>query len=223
MNIAQSTIQELAVNIPGATELFDSYQINYTKQQGLLLKDIAETAKISLFDLIDKLESLLRAGPHSDNEQWRTRPVCDLIAHILENFHEKHRVQLSEAIRLTQKVANAHGDHPNFPYELEALLTSMQFDLEEHMIKEERILFPMMESGMHPSGPISVMMSEHVDHAKTLEQLKLTTNAFSPPAEACNSWTTLYKDLQALYFDLKEHIHLENDILFSSKSELFQI
>ncbi|MCG7533448.1 hemerythrin domain-containing protein [Pseudoalteromonas sp. OOF1S-7] len=214
MNLVQRTVQELAVNVPGAIELFETYQINYKTHKRQPLQDAVLEGELKLFEITERLELLLRTGPDSDYERWRHVSASELITHILENYHEKHRVQFSDAIRLTQKVAAAHDHHPSFPHELEAELTRMQFDLEEHMMKEEMILFPMMEKGLYPSGPISVMEAEHVDHAKSLECLRVLTNEFAPPADACNSWAKLYTDLQTLYFDLKAHIHLENDILF---------
>ncbi|WP_171045305.1 hemerythrin domain-containing protein [Pseudoalteromonas rubra] len=218
MNLVQRSVQDLAVNVPGASELFETYQINYKTEKKQPLQDAVLNGKLKLFEVTERLEFLLRTGPDSGYERWRQVSANELIAHIIENYHEKHRVQFSDAIRLTQKVATAHDHHANFPHELEAQLTRMQFDLEEHMMKEEVILFPMMEKGIYPSGPISVMEAEHVDHAKSLEYLRELTNEFAPPADASNSWAKLYTDLQALYFDLKAHIHLENDILFQPPS-----
>lgn len=219
MNIMHNAVQELAVNIPGATDLFNNYHIDFTAQQPLLLKDTEISGEITLFNLVEKLDSLLHEHAMSRHNQWQAVSKQELIAHILENYHAKHRVQLSEAICLSQKVANAHARHPDFPHELESHLAQMKFELEEHMMKEELILFPMLEKGMFPLGPISVMESEHIDHAKALELLRTITNEFSPPKDACNSWVTLYKDLLELYFDLKDHIHLENEILFQAEDQ----
>lgn len=218
MNIVESTIQELAANIPGASELFDSYQINYHSEAAIILKDLVWDDKNHLADIVEKIKTLKKESPSPALNPWRQVSANELISHILENFHEKHRMQLSDAIRQTQLVADAHGNHSDFPRQLEAHLASMQFELEEHMMKEEEILFPMIARGMYPSGPIYVMESEHTDHAKALEFLREITHDFSPPRDACDTWKTLYYNLQELYFDLKEHIHLENDILFQQQS-----
>lgn len=214
MNIVQSTIQELAATIPGACKLFDIYKVDYALTPSLALKDVVWEGKNRSTELVDKLNELVNKSDLPNLHPWQHAPVNELIAHILENYHEKHRIQISDAIRQTQVVFEAHGDRPEFPTELEAHLSKMQFELEEHMSKEEEILFPMLARGMYPSGPIYVMESEHIDHAKALEHLRELTNDFSPPSDACSTWRSLYIKLQELYFDLKEHIRLENDVLF---------
>ena len=85
------------------------------------------------------------------------------------------------------------------------------------MLKEEQVLFPMLQMGMGPqaSTPIQVMRYEHDQHAEALEQLLSLTNQITPPAEACNTWRSLYRELSAFHADLREHIRLENDILFA--------
>ncbi len=76
------------------------------------------------------------------------------------------------------------------------------------MLKEEQVLFPMLQMGMGPqaSTPIQVMRYEHDQHAEALEQLLSLTNQITPPAEACNTWRSLYRELSAFHADLREHI-----------------
>ena len=93
----------------------------------------------------------------------------------------------------------------------------MRYELEEHMMKEEAILFPMIMKGFYPSGPISVMEAEHLEHAAALDKLSELTQQFTPPADADDNWRLLYTQTKQLYNDLKEHIHLENNILFSQR------
>lgn len=84
------------------------------------------------------------------------------------------------------------------------------------MLKEEQVLFPMLQMGMGPQAapPIQVMRYEHEQHGQALEQLLALTHRIQPPADACNTWRTLYQGLEAFHADLLEHIHLENDVLF---------
>jgi regulator of cell morphogenesis and NO signaling len=58
------------------------------------------------------------------------------------------------------------------------------------------------------------MRLEHADHDVRLEQLKLRTNAFTPPPDACASWVRLYAGCAKLHNDLRAHIDIENDVLF---------
>jgi regulator of cell morphogenesis and NO signaling len=47
-----------------------------------------------------------------------------------------------------------------------------------------------------------------------LVRMQKLTDGFTPPAGTCNTWRALYAGLEALDADLREHIHLENNVLF---------
>lgn len=93
----------------------------------------------------------------------------------------------------------------------------MQNELLMHMMKEERMLFPMINQGVGRGAamPISVMMHEHEEHDRAIARLKELTDNFQPPEGACGSWTRLYALAKEMVDDLNDHIHLENDILFA--------
>jgi regulator of cell morphogenesis and NO signaling len=84
------------------------------------------------------------------------------------------------------------------------------------MVKEERILFPMIKSGQGAmaGGPISVMEHEHDSAGAALHRLRELTDGYEVPGEACNTWRALWHGLAALEESLQQHIHLENNILF---------
>lgn len=95
---------------------------------------------------------------------------------------------------------------------LEALLE----ELTSHMMKEERVLFPMIKNGMgrNAVAPISVMEQEHDDAGDILEVIKSITDNVTPPPEACTTWRVLYNGINELIDDLMNHINLENNLLF---------
>ena len=74
-------------------------------------------------------------------------PLSDLIDYILENFHQVHRAELPELLRLANKVERVHADKPDCPHGLSEHLLHMAQELEMHMQKEEQILFPMIKQG----------------------------------------------------------------------------
>ncbi len=59
------------------------------------------------------------------------------------------------------------------------------------------------------------MEMEHRDHGRNLERLRQLTQDFTPPADACGTWSALYLGLAELEKDLMQHIHLENNVLFA--------
>ena len=63
-------------------------------------------------------------------------------------------------------------------------------------------------------GPISVMEQEHADAGADLRRTRELTHELTAPEDACNTWRSLYLRLSTLEFELMDHIHLENNVLF---------
>lgn len=151
----------------------------------------------------------------NDLALWQQANDSALIEHILSRYHQTHRMQLGGILPLAEKVAQVHAG--SFPAELLPLLHTMQDELLNHMQKEERVLFPMILNGAGSGAamPIRVMMHEQDEHEHALRQLHSLSNGFTPPPDACPSWQRLYAELARLAADLREHIELENRILFA--------
>lgn len=139
-----------------------------------------------------------------------------LINSILDKFHTKHRKDFDILIPLAQKVESVHGDHPQCPVGLSQFLEDLRLELENHMLKEEQILFPMIKRGQggSASGPISVMLYEHEEHEKNLIKLKRLAKNYILPEESCSSWRALYQGVETLEYEIREHIEVENNELF---------
>lgn len=140
----------------------------------------------------------------------------DLIAHILERYHATHRREWPELIALARKVERVHVGHERSPRGLANILALIAEELEAHQQKEERILFPMMLNGAGPmiGHPIARMMIEHEDVEAQLQVMEEHTDGLRPPDDACGSWRRLYEGCRKFRDDLREHIRLEDTVLF---------
>ena len=150
-----------------------------------------------------------------DHELWQSASDSDIIDHILPRYHDTHRRQLEELVPLAEKVAGVHAG--KVPAEVVSLLHTIQNELLSHMMKEERILFPMLKQGAGRAAamPVRMMMHEHTEHEAALERLLEVTGNLQAPADACRSWQHLYSLAQELVDDLRDHIDLEDNILFA--------
>mgnify|MGYP000862754998 FL=1 len=150
-----------------------------------------------------------------DHELWQNASDSDIIDHILPRYHDTHRRQLDELIPLAEKVAGVHAG--KFPAEMVPLLHTIQGELLSHMMKEERILFPMLKQGAGRAAamPVRMMMHEHTEHDAAIERLLEITDNLQASADACRSWQQLYSLAQELVDDLRDHIDLEDNILFA--------
>jgi len=217
--LTEQTLGNLACLIPGATRVFKHYKLDFCCGGDTPLRDAALKRNLDAQLIASELAALV-SDPASEPD-WRNEPAAALIDFILERFHERHRGQLPELIRLANRVEQVHGNKPDCPHGLAEHLWRMQQELESHMLKEEQILFPMLRRDIplpQTNGPIAVMRYEHDEHGAALRRLAELTEDMTPPENACNTWRALYRGLEELRDDLMQHIHLENNILFAQAS-----
>ncbi|MFA7664524.1 MAG: iron-sulfur cluster repair protein YtfE [Burkholderiaceae bacterium] len=214
MNTLEQSLGSIARSIPGATALLHANQLDFCCAGNLTLRDAATERGLDAADLAVQLDAM--RGDPPQGRDWRSAPAEELVGHIVERFHDQHREQLPELIRLARRVEHVHARRPDCPAGLADHLQAMHQELESHMMKEEQVLFPMLAKSMRAQadGPISVMRFEHDQHGEALARLAELTDGLVPPSGACNTWRALYLGLGAFRDDLIEHIHLENNILF---------
>ncbi|MDF3885628.1 iron-sulfur cluster repair protein YtfE [Cupriavidus basilensis] len=220
MSMSEQSLGQLARQIPGATRVFHDFQLDFCCGGKQTLGEAAQAAGLDAQAVEASLLSL-QAQAQRDGRDWGSASAADLIAHILARYHEVHRQQLPELIRLARRVEQVHGDREDCPLGLADHLCVMQQELESHMQKEEQVLFPLLarELGGMAGGPITVMRMEHDEHGQALQRLNELTNDITLPRAACNTWRALYLGLRTLREDLMEHIHLENNILFDNAEQ----
>lgn len=211
------TVGEIAATVPGATAVFRKFKLDFCCRGNVALSEAARERGIDATDVARALEALDSSGVATPVSQ----DTAELIDHILSRYHEAHRRDLPELIRLARKVEAVHADHPQVPRGLAEALGGMLEELEGHMQKEELVLFPAMRQ--RPGGglgaPIAQLRHEHIDHGAQLQRLEALTGGFTLPEGACRSWQALYLGAARLAHDLMEHIHLENNILFPRYEE----
>ncbi len=213
MNLREHSLADLALNIQGAAALFRQHHLDYCcggKQS------LAEAAADLHLDVAPLERELLAMKAVPAEQDWRHADLAELIEYVLQRYHAVHRQQWPELIALAQKVERMHAGKPQVPTGLAAQLQALADELESHMQKEERILFPMIKNGMgsHASMPISVMEKEHDDAGVMVANIWRITEHLQVPEHACTSWKVLYRGVDELLSDLMDHIHLENSVLF---------
>ena len=204
-------IGQIAVDLPGATAVFRRLKIDFCCGGQISLSQAVAEKGLALPAVIDELAALNLP----DNTPSFDSPNA-MIDHIIQRYHDTHRAQLPELIRMAQRVESVHKNKAEVPAGLGAALEAMHNELLSHMQKEELVLFPSLKAGGNPyiAQPIAMMRHEHTDHGAALEHIAELTHDMTPPAEACNTWRALYAGLNQLRDDLISHIHLENNILF---------
>jgi regulator of cell morphogenesis and NO signaling len=228
MNLATSkTVRELAVEVPGATRVFEKMGIDYCCGGGRSLADACAIAGVTIEDV--RLELTTASHAQWEEPNFHTATLEELINHVVGKHHSFTRLEIARLTALLEKVCLAHGEnHPEL-FRINVLFRELGADLEIHMTKEERVLFPYvirMEAATKqhvplfrpPFGtvanPVRMMMLEHDLAGAMVKEIRALSSDYVTPADACLSYQTLYSALEALEKDLHQHIHLENNILF---------
>lgn len=208
------SLGEIAASVPGATRVFHQYHLDFCCGGGVSLAEALADAGQEPALVVAALEAL--STQPAEGVDWRLEPLPNLIRHLLTDYHDKHRSDLPELIRLASRVEQVHDDHPDCPHGLAQHLGVMRDELEMHMQKEEMVLFPMIGrgDGAMAQAPVSVMRHEHEHHGEALRVLEHLTDRFNAPVDACPTWRALYTGARALREELMQHIHLENNVLF---------
>jgi regulator of cell morphogenesis and NO signaling len=196
-------------------------------------KTLKEAAKEKGLD-VAKIEEEFRSIPDNKSENHQDflsfRPA-ELIHHIVEYHHNYVKKTLPEMTQILYKVVNVHSDSNPELIELTKNFVSMAAGLLDHMEKEENTLFPYIawlenkEKENFSQNPIlreaiAAMEDDHKSAAAYFDQMRAITNDYTIPVGACGSFRILYISLNEFEQDLKQHVHLENNILFPKAIDL---
>ncbi len=209
------SLGDLAAANPAATRVFLRHRLDFCCGGKRSLADACLAAGLDPASIVSELEQEARGdtGIHWDQLTQR-----ELAEHIESHYHAGLRRDVPPLVDAARKVERVHAQKPDVPAGLADVLSEFLDDMERHMQKEEKILFPMIRRGMQGESvymPIRVMESEHQSHAEHLATIRKLTNDLRLPAYACATWTALYRGLEGIEAELLQHIHLENNILFA--------
>lgn len=162
-------------------------------------------------------------------EDWKDKSLASLIGHIVETHHVFCRQEVARLASLFKDVIDRHGkEHPELK-RIQTLFFKMSRDLSMHLVKEEQTLFPYItrveeavaqksQVSWPPFGtvenPIRMMVLEHDQTDKEIDEIRNLSKGYVPPANACDRFAALYDGLAAFDRDMQRHIHFEDNLLF---------
>lgn len=181
-----------------------------------MLKEACLRKGIDLTRVIDEILAEIEEvdAPVVD---WLEAPLSELVQHVVRAFHIPLTEELPRLEALIRKVLQSHGARD--PVRLNSLLEiylELRTELEDHMAREEDILFFLIERGLggEAGAPIATMEDDHDRVGEALRRIRELTDGYTPPAGACTTWKALWHGLESLERTMHEHIHIENNILF---------
>jgi len=233
-----ATVGELAAADIRKAEVFKKYGIDFCcggkktlKQACVELSLDANKIEKELQQVTEQVEGRSKSF---DFNRWSADFLVDYIYNEHHLFYYDERPVIAD---LLEKVTNHHGPkHPEL-FKVQELYNKLQQELNAHFFKEETVLFPHIKNLVQakktmsfpmPLGinnieqPVHAMEEEHEEAGAILRAINEATNNYTPPADACKSFSLLYHKLKNLEEDLHQHIHLENNILFPKAAALEQ-
>lgn len=156
--------------------------------------------------------------PTKKERNWETSSQADLVDYLVSRYHDALRRDLPALVEAAGALEREQATHPSVPRGLADTLAALRTDLEAHMLHEETSLFPTLRDGAR-GGPLDMelrmMGRDHEGHTASLGRIRKQTGGLQAPTGASAAWAKLYADLGALEADLRQHMYLEDAILFA--------
>lgn len=218
-----STLGELVTAHPSLARELERRDLDYCCGGRRSLADACTEAGLDVDAVVTELTDL--ADPGEAEPAWATMDMAELADHLEATHHRYLWHEMPRLAALLDKIVAVHGArHPELE-QVRACYDEIRADLEPHLMKEERILFPMIrelaDAGTAPSfhcgsvaNPISVMMREHDVVGDLLARLREQTGDYRTPADGCASYQAAFDGLAHLEADTHLHVHKENNVLF---------
>ncbi len=222
------TVAEIVTENFSTAAAFQKLGIDFCCGGNVLLKDACEKHELAQDAVVAELRKAI-STPDTTSDRYEQWDLDFLSAYIEANHHAYVREKSPIISEFAARVVNAHGvNHPEV-LPISGYFEQVKAELDSHMFKEEKILFPRIKQmalakkngkvyDVNTLGsvqmPIRVMEAEHVSAGDALKEIQRLSNNYQPPQDACNTFKAFYHELQAFENDLHKHIHLENNILF---------
>jgi len=234
MNISQRTIASLVTEDFRRATVFKGHGIDFCCGGGTTLEVACQERGLSVSDIQIELE-VAEEGREGDPIKPDTWDLGVLVDYIESHHHTYVRESIPMLQEFTQKVARVHGVANPEVVSIAEIFEAVAVELQQHMIKEESILFPFVkemdnvergeESLTLPmfgtvKNPIRMMEHEHDSAGSAMRRIRKLSNDYTPPEHACNTYRVVYAKLEEFEDDLHRHIHLENNILFPRATEM---
>lgn len=213
-------LNEIVKNHPQSMDYFNKKDIDYCCHGDDSLKIATEKRNLNQDEILSELREFIKEEKNTKNlslDEFKDQKTNDKISHIEKNHHDLEREMLEDIDKLLSKILLVH--HKNHGDELkETYLIFLQIKghLKAHLAKEEKIVFPLFDDLENENilYYIENLEKEHEDMGNLIENLKKSTNTFTPPEDACNTYKLAFSKLKDLTEDIYLHIFKENSILF---------
>jgi regulator of cell morphogenesis and NO signaling len=203
-----------------ASLVFEKYNLDFCCKGKRTLKSACVEKALSPEKVADELEFIITKS--SNNQDFNSMSLAVLIDHIVKVHHTYAKLNLPQIYNYVERVSEKHGHRFPFIQDVLVLVLKLRAELEEHMKKEEKVLFPWIKqleaTGNTADQPsdfgIASFEEEHQLAGSIMDRIRKITNDYQAPEDGCTTFRLSLSLLHAFELDLHQHVHLENNILF---------
>lgn len=235
--LISKSLAQIVNNNHRAASVFEKYQLDFCCKGKRTLQQACQEKELKIEEVIADLEATEQGTSENISVNFDQMSLVQLSEYIVMTHHSYVQKEMPQILSYLQKVASKHGErHPEL-MKVFALFVAVKEEMEQHMQKEEQILFPRIQetekwvkegkemriNHTYLQAPINMMEQEHDYAGAMLAEINKLTDNYQPPADACTTYRLSFAALQAFELDLHQHVHLENNILFPKALRLFGI
>lgn len=168
-----------------------------------------------------KMLGQLRYKKYSkENEEyidWLRQPPERIISHIVYTHHAYLKEEIPRIELLLFNILRIHGKNHQELFEIYLLFNDLKIELENHIVKEEKLIFPSMrlyessktnENRKQLLEQIYETAGEHKAAGVIIKKIRKITHNFTLPMDACRTFELSYKKLAEIEKDIFQHIHI---------------
>ncbi|MBS7253564.1 iron-sulfur cluster repair di-iron protein [Flavobacterium branchiicola] len=225
---SKTTIGEIVADDFRTAVIFTKYHIDFCCKGHRTIEEVCKKRDIDEAILIKHIETA-KNGTENQSFDYKSWSVDLLTDYIIKTHHRYIKEKTPVLEEYLNKLCTVHGDnHPEL-YEIKALFLDAASDLDTHMDKEERTMFPFIiqmkrahSKGLFLETPpfgslenqVLMMKEEHNAEGQRFKRIATLSNNYTPPTDSCATYKVTFGMLDEFEKNLHKHIHMENNILF---------
>lgn len=232
-----SYVREIVSNDYRTADVFKKFGINYCCSGQVSILEACNAKGIEYATVDEELGNATKDIYVSNATRFSEWKIDFLIDYIV-NIHHAYLYQALPSLEL-RLISFIEGHKKKYPelVQIAEVVTELSKFLLCHNQHEEEIIFPYIKQidaayrRKESYGnlfvrtlrkPLSNIEKEHEAIGEHLRKLKLYSNDYQPPTNACTNHRVLYHKLEEFHNDLMQHKHLERNILFQKAIEIEQ-
>ncbi|MDD5599339.1 MAG: iron-sulfur cluster repair di-iron protein [Victivallaceae bacterium] len=204
--------------------VFEAHGMDFCCHGAQTLESVCKDHHVAVKQIESELSASIQSPPQ-DYSDINVMKLNELTHHIVTVHHLYTKKMLPVIAKHLDTVVKVHGvNHPAL-FDIRKNFISLREELEPHLEKEEKSIFPYIDAlatniplpsvDFHKiSQPIILLEQEHENAGRIFDDINNLAQGYKPPADACNTYRLVLRELQELEQDLHLHIAQENYLLF---------